>query len=45
VGAQPAAGAEATPTAPAVVQVSVDDAPRWGPEDAPVTIVEFGDFL
>jgi hypothetical protein len=43
--AQPTAVAQATPTAPAVVQVSVDDAPRWGPEDAPVTIVEFGDFL
>jgi hypothetical protein len=28
-----------------VVQVSVDDSPRWGPEDAAVTIVEFSDFL
>jgi protein-disulfide isomerase len=33
-----------TPT-PAVVDVSVDDDPSWGPEDAPVTIVEFSEFL
>jgi protein-disulfide isomerase len=43
-GAQPTAVAQATPT-PVVVQVSVDDSPRWGPEDASVTIVEFSDFL
>jgi protein-disulfide isomerase len=43
--AQPTAAAQATPTAPAVVQVSVDNAPGWGPEDAPVTIVEFSDYL
>jgi len=43
--AKPTATAQATPTAPAVVQVSVDDDPSWGPEDAPVTIVEFSDFL
>ena len=44
--AQPTAVAKATPTAPVVVQnVSVDDSPSWGPEDAPVTIVEFSDFL
>jgi hypothetical protein len=43
--ARPTTVAQATPTAPAVVQVSVDDAPSWGPEDASVTIVEFGDFL
>jgi len=43
--AKPTAVVQATPTAPAVVQVSVDNAPGWGPEDAPVTIVEFSDFL
>jgi len=38
--------AKPTPTAPAVVaNVSVDDSPSWGPQDAPVTIVEFSDFL
>jgi protein-disulfide isomerase len=42
--AQPTATAQPTPT-PAVVEVSVDDDPSWGPEDAPVTIVEFSDFL
>jgi protein-disulfide isomerase len=43
--ARPTAAAQVTPTAPAVVQVSVDDDPGLGPEDAPVTIVEFSDFL
>jgi protein-disulfide isomerase len=43
--ANPTATAQATPTAPAVVEVSVDDDPSWGPENAPVTIVEFSDFL
>jgi protein-disulfide isomerase len=42
--AQPTATGQPTPT-PAVVEVSVDDDPSWGPEDAPVTIVEFSDFL
>jgi protein-disulfide isomerase len=44
-GAKPTTVAQATPTAPAFVQVSVDNAPSWGPEDAPVTIVEFSDYL
>jgi protein-disulfide isomerase len=43
--ARPTTVAQATPTATAVVQVSVDDDPSWGPEDAAVTIVEFSDFL
>jgi len=33
-----------TPTQPAVVEVSVDDDPFTGPEDAAVTIVEFSDY-
>lgn len=44
-GTKPTAVAQATPTAPAVVQVSVGNSPSWGPEDAKVTIVEFSDFL
>jgi len=43
--AGPTTVAQATPTTPAVVQVSVDDDPSWGPEDAAVTIIEFSDFL
>lgn len=43
--AQPTATAQPTPTAPTVVEVSVDDDPSWGPEDAPVTIIEFSEFL
>jgi len=33
-----------TPTPPTVVEVSVDDDPSVGPEDAAVTIVEFSDY-
>jgi protein-disulfide isomerase len=36
--------AETTPAAPTRYQVSVDDDPSVGPDDAPVTIVEFSDF-
>jgi len=44
--AQPTVPAQPTPTPPIVVEgVSVDDDPSWGPEDAPVTIIEFGEFL
>jgi protein-disulfide isomerase len=42
--AQPSPTVQATPT-PVVVDVSVDDDPSWGPEDAPVTIIEFSEFL
>jgi len=40
--AQPTAAATAAP--PSVVQVSTDDAPSWGPEDAEVTVLEFSDY-
>jgi protein-disulfide isomerase len=44
--AQPSPAVQATPTpTPVVVEASVDDDPSWGPEDAPVTIVEFSEFL
>jgi len=45
VPTQPTPVVQPTPTAPAVVEVSVDDDPSWGPEDAPVTIIEFSEFL
>jgi protein-disulfide isomerase len=45
---QPSPSAQPTsPTAPTplpAVAVSVDDAPAWGPADAKVTVVEFGDY-
>ncbi len=34
----------APPAAPAKVNVSADDDPSWGPQNAPVTIIEFSDF-
>jgi len=33
-----------TPTPPPVVAASADDDPFIGPEDAPVTIIEFADY-
>ena len=41
---QPTVPVQPTPTVPAVVEVSVDDDPFTGPEDAAVTIVEFSDY-
>jgi len=41
---QPTVVVQPTPT-PVVVEASVDDDPSWGPEDAPVTIIEFSEFL
>jgi protein-disulfide isomerase len=45
--AGPPAGApsvEGQPSAPSRIEVSADDDPYIGPEDAPITIVEFSDF-
>jgi len=39
-----AMAAAATEEAPQVLDVSVDDDPALGPEDAPIVIVEFSDF-
>jgi protein-disulfide isomerase len=36
--------AQATPTTPAVVQVSIDDDPYKGSPDAKVQVVEFSDY-
>jgi protein-disulfide isomerase len=36
--------AAATPTPAPVVDASADDDPFIGPEDAPVTVIEFGDY-
>jgi protein-disulfide isomerase len=41
---QPTVPVQPTPTQPAVVDVSVDDDPFIGPEDAAVTIVDFDDY-
>lgn len=38
------AGAQAAQEAPRILDVSIDDDPVLGPEDAPITIVEFSDF-
>ena len=44
-GARPAEPPTAAPNqGQQRVEVSVDDDPAWGPEDAPVTIIEFSDF-
>jgi protein-disulfide isomerase len=42
---QPTVVVQPTPTPVVVENVSVDDDPSWGPEDAPVTIIEFSEFL
>ncbi len=41
--AQPSPAVQPTPT-PVVVEVSADDDPFIGPEDAAVTIIEFSDY-
>ena len=41
--AQPSPVVQPTPT-PVVVEVSADDDPFIGPEDAAVTIIEFSDY-
>ena len=42
--AQGSPGASATPTPAGPIEVSIDDDPMLGDEDAPVTIVAFMDF-
>ncbi|NPA30937.1 MAG: DsbA family protein [Chloroflexi bacterium] len=42
--ATPAAQKDADAEGPQRVEVSADDDPSWGPEDAPITIIEFSDF-
>jgi protein-disulfide isomerase len=42
---QPTPTVQPTPTPLVVEGVSVDDDPSWGPDDAPVTIIEFSDYL
>ena len=43
-GGQPAAQPQPTQPPARLDNVSVDDDPYLGPEDAPITIVEFSDF-
>ncbi len=42
--APPRAEAEANPATARRIQASADDDPAWGPEDAPVVIIEFSDY-
>lgn len=42
--ADPPAVAQEQPSGPTRFEISVDDDPSLGPEDAPITIVEFSDF-
>jgi protein-disulfide isomerase len=42
--ADPPAAAQQEPSGPTRFDISVDDDPSLGPEDAPITIVEFSDY-